>query len=52
MHFHFITHVNSLKTTSVILSAKIKRISNPIFTSDLEIGFLASRNGSSNHLLN
>ena len=26
--------------------------SNPIFTSDLEIGFLASRNGSSGHLLN
>ena len=52
MHFHFITHANSLKTTSVILPAKVKRISNPIFTSDLEIGFLASRNGSSGHLLN
>ena len=51
MHFHFITHANSLKTTSVILPAKVKRISNPIFTSDLEIGFLAS-NGSSGHLLN
>ena len=28
------------------------KFSNPIFTSDLEIGFLASRNGSSGHLLN
>ena len=40
MHFHFITHAKSLKTTSVILPAKVKRISNPIFTSDLDIGFL------------
>ena len=51
MHLHFITHAKSLKTTSVILPAKLKRNSNPIFTSDLEIGFLAS-NGSSGHLLN
>ena len=28
------------------------KFSNLIFTSDLEIGFLASRNGSSGHLLN
>ena len=28
MHFHFITHAKSLKTTSVILPAKVKRISN------------------------
>ena len=51
MHFHCITDSKLLKTTSVILPAKVKRISNPIFTSDLEIGFLASRNGSSGHLL-
>ena len=51
MHFHCITHWKFLQTTSVILPAKAKRISNQIFTSDLEICFLASRNGSSGHLL-
>ena len=51
IHFQCIIHSKFLKTTSVILPAKVKRISNPIFTSDLEIGFLASRNGSSGHLL-
>ena len=28
MHFRFLTHAKSLKTTSVILPAKVKRISN------------------------
>ena len=51
MHFQCITHSKFFKTTSVILPAKVKKISNPIFTSDLEIGFLASRDGSSGHLL-